>query len=330
MKFIATATATAFAATVITVTSLLAGCATAPAPSPKPEKLVFAVQSANPATTRAAWQPLVADMGKKMGVPMELLVESQTETVKALGSGKADIVWLSSSVAIDAAADSKGEAFALYFNVNGTNGYKSVVVTKKSSGIATLDEALTPGKYRYANLAQTSTSGYVLPQHFLFNPRKTTAEALFKTVTVGSHFSNLDLLWADKVDVIVNNTTDLGVFQGRTPGAKEQLVTLWESPLVPNDVLMFRSDTAASTKKMIKDFILSSYGKTEEEKALMKAASGILNFISADNKLLEPVSGFKFGTARNQIAADSKLGPEDKARKLADLEQRIERFKKSL
>ena len=319
-------------ASLITACALLLGCASSPeaVPAPKPNKIVFGVQSANPAATRTAWQPLITDMSKKLGVPIELITESQSDTVKALGTAKADIVWLSSSVAIDAAADAKGQAFALYYNVNGTNGYKAVYVTKKSSGIASLEEALTPGKYRYANLAQTSTSGYVLPQYFLFNPRKTTAEALFKSVTVGSHFSNLDLLWADKVDVIVNNTTDLGVFQARTPGAKEQLITLWESPLVPNDVLMFRSDTPDSTKRWLRDFFLSAYGKTEAEKALLKAASGILNFIAADNKLLAPVSDFKFGTERNQLMADSKLSAEIKAQKLLELDERIARFKQSL
>lgn len=273
---------------------------------------------------------MIADMSQKLGVPITLLTESQSDTVKALATGKADVAWLSSSVAIDAVADAEGEAFALYFNVNGTSGYKAVVVTKKSSGITMLDVALTPGKYRYAHLAQTSTSGYVLPQFFLFSPRNTTAEKLFKSVIVGSHSTNLDLLWADKVDVIVNNSTDLAVFSARTPGAADALITLWESPLVPNDVLMVRADAPAATKRWLQDFFLTTYGKTDEEKALLKAASGILRFVPANNTLLAPVSDFKFGTERNQINADSKHSAEDKEKRLAELELRIARFKRAL
>ena len=196
--------------------SVLAGCA---APAVKPAKILLAVQSAKADDTRAAWQPLVGDLGKQLGVPIELLTLGQAETVAALANGQADVVWLSSSMAVDAVVDAKAKAFALYFNVNGTNGYKAVIATRADSGIKTLDDALTPGKYRYAAGAKTSTSGYVLPQHFLFTPRKTTAEAVFKSVQVGGHFPNLDALWEKQVDVIINNTTDLEVFKARTPGA---------------------------------------------------------------------------------------------------------------
>ena len=315
--------------TLFAMLTLLAGCSSFPPPGARPAKIVIGVQSANPVETSASWQPLVADMGKKLGISMELVTASQTDTVKALGSGKADVVWLSSSAAIDAVADSKGEAFALYYNVNGTNGYKAVIATKASTSIQTLDEALTPGRYRFAAGARTSTSGYVLPQFFLFTPRKTTAEALFKSVITGGHFPNLEALWAGKVDVIVNNTTDLAVFKARTLGAKEGIITLWESPLVPNDVLVMRSDAPPATKKLLKDFFMA-YGKTPEEKEWLKKASGILNFVPADNKLLEPVSAFKFDTERVQISVDAALTSEEKAQRLAELEQRVMRFKQSL
>ena len=311
---------------VVLVASLLAGCAT---PAAKPTKIIFAVQATKPDDTRAAWQPLVDDLGKQLGVPIELRALGQAETVAALANGQADVVWLSSSMAVDAVVDANAKAFALYFNVNGTNGYKSVIATRADSGIKTLDEALTPGKYRYAAGAKTSTSGYVLPQYFLFTPRKTTAEALFKSVQVAGHFPNLDALWAKQVDVIINNTTDMAVFQARTPGAATGIVTLWESPLVPNDVLMTRSDMSPATQKMLADLFLS-YGKTPEQKELFRKASGIRNFVPADNKLLEPVSGFKFATERAQIEGNTSLSAEQKLAAILRVNSRDEQFKKSL
>ena len=305
---------------------LMSGCAT---PAAKPAKLVFAVQSAKPEDTRAAWQPLVADLSKRLGIPVELMTVGQAETVAALAAGKADLVWLSSSMAVDAVVDAKAKAFALYFNVNGTNGYKAVVATRADSGIKTLDEALTPGKYRYATGAKTSTSGYVLPQHFLFAPRKTTAEALFKSVQVGGHFPNLDALWAKQVDVTINNSTDLAVFQARTPGAATGIVTLWESPLVPNDVLMTRSDMAPSTQKLLNDLFLN-YGKTPEQKELFRKASGISHFVPANNVLLEPVSGFKFATERAQVEGNPSLNADQKAAAITRLNQRAALFAQSL
>ena len=313
-------------ASLIFATIVLASCSSL---TVKPTKLVFAVQAGKPDETRKAWQPLVDDLGKQLGVPIELLTVGQAETVAALASGKADVVWLSSSMAVDAVVDAKAKAFALYYNVNGTNGYKAVIATRADSGIKTLDEALTPGKYRYAAGAKTSTSGYVLPQHFLFTPRKTTAEALFKSVQVGGHFPNLDALWAKQVDVIINNSTDLAVFKARTPGAEAEIVTLWESPLVPNDVLMTRRDMPAATQKMLSDLFLN-YGTTPQQKELFRKASGIANFVPADNRLLEPVSGFKFATERAQVESDASLNADQKAAAISRLSQRAEQFHMSL
>jgi phosphonate transport system substrate-binding protein len=310
--------------------ALFAGCATT-ASAPALTKFTLAVQAVKPDETRAAWTPLVDDMAKKLGVPATLITASQSEVVAALRTGQADVVWLSSSAAIDAVTQAGGEAFALYYNVNGTNGYKGIVITRSDSGITTLEQALTPGKYSYASGAKTSTSGYVLPQHFLFNERKTTPEALFKSVVYGSHFDNLAALWAGKVDVAVNNSTDTAVFQNtREPAAKDKLRVLWESPLVPNDVLMFRADAPEAMKAALRTFFLKTYGQTDAEKELYRKASGIRNFLPTDNRLLQPVSEFKFATERAGIQANAKLSDSEKAAAQQKLDAQVDAFKRSL
>jgi phosphonate transport system substrate-binding protein len=320
----------AFFAVCAAAALLVAGCTSAPPAMPKPAKLVIGVQATKPDETRAAWLPLVQDIGKKHSMATELVTASQTDTVKALSEGKVDMVWLSSNVAIDAVIDAQAEAFALYYNVNGTNGYKGVVITRADSGITTLEQALTPGKYSYATGAKTSTSGYVLPQHFLFNQRNTTPEKLFKSVITGGHFPNLDALWAKNVDLAVNNSTDLAVFQGRTPGAKEGIRVLWESPLVPNDVLMVRKDASASVKAAVKDIFLS-YGKNSAaEKELLKKASGIDYFVPTDNRLLEPVSEFKFATETAGVQANAALSDAERTAQMARMAQRAATFKSAL
>ncbi len=311
---------------------LLTGCAQPPiatVAAAKPGKLVIGVQATKPDETRAAWQPLVSSIGQKHSIATELVTASQTDTVNALRDGKVDIVWLSSNVAIDAVVDAGAQAFALYYNVNGTNGYKGLLITRADSGITTLDQALTPGKYSYASGAKTSTSGYVLPQHFLFNARNTTPEKLFKNVVTGGHFPNLDTLWAKNVDVAVNNSTDLAVFQARTPGAKEGIRVLWESPLVPNDVLMVRKDAPEAVKALAKDIFLN-YGKNSEaERELLKKASGISYFVPTTNQLLAPVSEFKFATERAGVQA-SAASADDKTKQLARIDQRAATFNAGL
>jgi phosphonate transport system substrate-binding protein len=307
----------------------LVGCASTP-PTPPLSKMVIGVQAAKPDETRAAWLPLVQDIGKKNGIATELVTASQAEIVAALRDGKIDVAWLSSSTAIDAVVDANAQAFALYFNVNGTNGYKGVIITRADSGITTLDQAFTQGKYSYAGGPKTSTSGYVLPQALLFSKRNTTPDQLFKSVTLGGHFPNLDLLWGKKVDLAVNNTTDLAVFQDRNPEAKAGIRVLWESPLVPNDVLMTRATTPAAHKAKMQAIFLD-YAKTDAaEKELFRKASGIRNFIPADNKLLDPVTEFKFGAERAAIEGNTALSAADKTAQLARVDQRMQAFKKSL
>jgi phosphonate transport system substrate-binding protein len=308
---------------------MLVGCTTTPTTAPL-AKMVIGVQAAKPDETRAAWLPLVQDLGKKNNIATELVTASQAEIVAALRDGKIDVAWLSSSTAIDAVVDAQAQAFALYFNVNGTNGYKGVIITRSDSGITSLEQAFTPGRYTYAGGAKTSTSGYVLPQALLFSKRNTTPEQLFKSVTVGGHFPNLDALWGKKVDVAVNNSTDLAVFQERNPEAKAGIRVLWESPLVPNDVLMYRASTPSAHKAAMQAIFLN-YAKTDAaEKELFRKASGIRNFVAADNKLLDPVTEFKFGAERAAIEGNAALSAADRASQLARVQQRAEAFKKSL
>jgi phosphonate transport system substrate-binding protein len=164
----------------------------------------------------------------------------------------------------------------------------------------------------------------------LFNQRNTTPEKLFKNVIYGGHFPNLDALWAKQVDVAVNNSTDLAVFQSRTVGAKDGIRILWESPLVPNDVLMVRKDAPESVKATLKD-IFSSYGKTaSDERELLKRASGIERFVPTTNRLLEPVSEFKFATERAGVQTNAALSASDKSAQLARMDQRAGVFKAAL
>jgi phosphonate transport system substrate-binding protein len=314
---------------IASLASALTACGTTNTAPPEPATIVLGVQATNPEEARAAWQPLVDDLGRQLGLRMALLVASQSDTVKALAQGQVHIAWLSSSAAIDAVADANARAIALYSNVNGTQGYQAVLLTRKDSGITTLDEALSPGKYRYAGGARTSTSGHVLPQHFLFGPRGTSAEERFRSVVQGGHFANLEALWARQVDLAINNSTDLATFQARTPEAREGLVTLWESPLVPNDLLMVRADMAPALRQRLATLFIG-YGQTAQQKDLFRRASGISHFVPADNRLLEPVSGFKFATERAQIDQDKTLSAEQRARQLRALEQRQQKFRQSL
>ena len=119
----------------------------------------------------------------------------------------------------------------------------------------------------------------------------------------------------------VNNSTGLAVFQARTPGVKKGIRVLWESPLVPKDVLMVRKDAPEAVKALVKA-IFSNYGKNfEAEREQLKKASGIAHFVPATNQLLEPVSEFKFATERAGVQA-SPAPADEKAKQLVRIDER--------
>jgi phosphonate transport system substrate-binding protein len=293
-------------------------------------RLVVGVQSTKVDETRAAWAPLVQDLGRVLAVPSEVLAAPQAEVVKALQERRIDVAWLSSSVAIDAVVDSQAEVFAVYRHLNGSEGYRSVLVVRRDSGMATLEEALAPGKYRYASGPATSTSGYLLPQHFLFGPRGTTAEAAFKTVQYGGHFPNLDALWSGAVDVAINNSTDLAAFRARQPASASGLAVLWESPMVPNDVLLVRPGLSAAAKRHIREAVLAYGLDSQQQRDLLRQASSIAAFVSADARLLAPVASFKFATERAVVVKDARLTPAEQSARLLDVARREDAFNRAV
>jgi phosphonate transport system substrate-binding protein len=302
---------------------MMFGCAT---PSVPMSRLVVGIQATKADETRAAWAPLVQDFGRVLAVPSDVFAAPQAEVVKALQDRRIDVAWLSSSVAIDAVVESQAEVFAVYRNLNGSEGYRSVLVVRRDSGISTLEQALTPGKYRYASGPGTSTSGYLLPQHFLFAPRGTSAEASFKAVQYGGHFPNLDALWSGAVDVAINNSTDLAAFRLRQPAADMGLAVLWESPMVPNDVLLVRPGLSAAAKQRIRETVLAYGRDSQQQRELLRQASSIATFIPADTRLLVPVASFKFATERAAVAKDGRLTPAEQSARLLDVARREDAF----
>jgi len=304
--------------------SQLVACAT----SAGPTRLAVGVQASKPQETAAAWTPLVQDLGRAAQAPSEVITGAQADVVKALRDQRVDVAWLSSSAAIDAVADSGAEVFAVYRHLNGTEGYRAVLLARADSGIQTLEQALQPGKYRYASGSKTSTSGYLLPQHYVYGPRGTTAEALFSSVIYGGHPANLEAIWNKKVDLAINNTTDVQAFAKREPAAEKGLTVLWESPIVPNDVLLFRSGLPAQDKQRFKSLFLSYGQNAPAQQELLARAASISAFVPANVQLLEPVAAFKFATERAAVSSDTKLGEPQRAAKLAELASQEAAFKK--
>ena len=153
------------------------------------------------------------------------------------------------------------EPFNTTVQTDGAMGYHSIMLTRKDSGIATLEDA--KGKtLGYAD--PDSTSGYLIPLVTL--PQATGVpndEYFSETSFNGGHENNVLALLDGKVDVAVTWTSGVGEFaEGYTSGNTRSMVDkgmldmedvteLWQSPLIPNGPNVLRSDLPQEMKDKI-------------------------------------------------------------------------------
>jgi phosphonate transport system substrate-binding protein len=96
---------------------------------------------------------------------------------------------------------------------------------------------------------------------------------------------------------------------------------LWKSPLIPSDPFVYRKDLPADVKAKLRDFMLS-YGKTPEEKAVLKNIYNYGGFVASDDSQLLPIRQLELFKQRVKVAG-SEMSDIDKKTKLAELDAQI-------
>jgi phosphonate transport system substrate-binding protein len=157
------------------------------------------------------------------------------------------------------------EPFLTTVQTDGSTGYHSVMLARKDSGITDLAGAKGK-KLGYAD--PDSTSGYLIPKVTLpdalggMQPEEYFSETSFN----GGHENNVLALLDGKIDVGVTWTSGVGEFsEGYTSGNirsmvdkgmldMEDVVQLWESPLIPNGPNVMRKDLPADLKEKVVAF----------------------------------------------------------------------------
>ena len=156
------------------------------------------------------------------------------------------------------------EPFLTNVQTDGSTGYYSVALALKDSGITAIADA--KGK-RLGYADPDSTSGYLIPKVTL--PESIGGEdpeKYFVTSFNGGHENNVLALLDGKVDVAVTWASGVGEFsEGYTSGNvrsmvdkgmldMEDVVQVWQSPLIPNGPLVMRSSLPQDMKDKIVAF----------------------------------------------------------------------------
>jgi phosphonate transport system substrate-binding protein len=286
--------------TFIALALALAACSQPPAgktPAAKTE-LVFSILSAESQTSaQKDWQPFLDDMSKAIGLPVKAFYGSNyTALIEAMRFKQTDMGWFTNQSGLEAVRRSGAEVFARSVNPTGVDGYESVIVVRKGSGI-TLDRLLKCDKTLSFGMGDAkSTSGTLAPMAYLFGPKRIEPADCFKTVRSANHEANLFAVESKQLDASTNNTASIDrlrlVDSEMSRKTLADIEIIWRSPRIPEDPIVWRKDLDPALKKKIGDFMFSyGVGDTPEAKRQRAILDRIqtLPFVHADDSHLLPV-----------------------------------------
>jgi phosphonate transport system substrate-binding protein len=186
---------------------------------------------------------------------------------------------------VEAAERSNAWAIACSLRTDMTAGYHSVIITKKGSGLKTIEDL--KGK-TYAFNDPNSTSGYLVPMTYFLNELGIVPENHFSNVSFsGSHEASVMTVKAGRVDAA--STNDVNLVRKMEEGmiTEDDFNIVWESDLIPESPIAVRGDLPYELVMRIQRAIISF----KDPEALKNLQSG--GFVAAKDSDYDPIRAMK-------------------------------------
>jgi phosphonate transport system substrate-binding protein len=160
------------------------------------ELRLSAIPDENPQELLRKFKPFVDYLSKETGVKVSFVpVVDYAATVEGLAAGRLDIVWYGGFTSVQAIERAKG-AERLVMREEDSK-FRSVFITRKDSGIKSLKDL--KGK-TFAFGSVSSTSGHLMPRHFLAEAGIIPERDFKKFSFSGAHDATAAWVAAGKVD----------------------------------------------------------------------------------------------------------------------------------
>lgn len=275
------------------------------------------------------WEPFLAEMEKATGLKINAFFASDyAGIIEGMRFNKVQVAWYGNKSAMEAVDRADGEIFAQTVPADGTPGYYSHLIAHKDSPLNTLEDVLKKAAdLTFGNGDPNSTSGFLVPSYYVFALNKVDAKKIFKTVVNANHETNALSVANKQVDVATNNSENLAKLEKSHPDKRKDIKVVWTSPLIPSDPLVWRKDLPEDVKAKVKQFIMT-YGTTgkENEKAIL-GALGWAPFKESTNDQLLPIRQLELFKSRIKVEGDESLSAEDKAKKIAEIDAKLDAIK---
>jgi phosphonate transport system substrate-binding protein len=282
---------------------------------------------------RQDWQPVIDDMSKRLGVKVNAYFASDyAGVIEAMRFNKVQIAWMGNKSAMEAVDRANGEIFMQTVNTDGSMGYYSMIAVHKDSSYKTLDEVLGNAKNLNFGIGDpNSTSGFLVPSYYVFAQYNVNPKTSFKTLRSSNHEANILAVANKQVDAAVFASDTYERVAARQPDTAAQLRTIWKSPLIASDPLVWRKDLSPELKKKVRDFF-ATYGQTGPDAAREKALLAKLTlggFKESSNAQLKPIRQLELFKEKTKIEADTAMNEDEKKAKLADIARKLSDIAKS-
>lgn len=262
--------------------------------APLAETLNFSILTVDKsANLSKLWEPFLVDMRAQTGLNIKpFYAPDYTSLIEALRFNQVQIGWFSNVPGLEAINRADAEVFVETEYPEGFEGYRSVIIAHKDSDITAESLAKCDKSINFGMGDPKSTSGTQAPLYYYFIPKGIDPSSCFKTVIPSNHNNNILSVANKIVDAATNNTTALVELKSRQPAIHSQLKVIWESPNLPNDVVIYRRDLKPATKEKLRSFFLA-YGRGEgaEAERQKKILAGLIlgGFKPGDNSHFLPI-----------------------------------------
>ena len=299
-----------------------------------PETLFFGILATeNSSAQREKWGPMLEDLEKSIGIPVEPFFASDyAGVIEAMRFDKVDVVWYGNKSAMVAVDRAGAEIFAQTTESNGDQGYWSVMVTHKDNDLTYEDVIGCDKSLNFGIGDPNSTSGFLVPSTFVFAKNGITPQSCFKTVRNANHETNLISVATKRVDAAVASS---GGLYHRLKKAKPELFAeikeIWRSPLIASDPMAWRPELDDALKSKIMYFFMT-YGRhgTDEEVQSAREKLALIAmgpFVPSSNAQLWPFYEMDQIRKRMAIEGDKTYSLEEKAEKINAIDARIEEIR---
>lgn len=282
--------------------------------------------------TREDWTPFLDDLSRALKMPVKLRIgQNQKEVAADMIDRRADIAWLGNSPALEVVEAGGAEVFASMVRIDGSTGYRSVIITQAKSPVRTVADLLDKSRQlTFAAGDPKSTSGYVVPNYYVFARNKAQPEQVFRKIITGNHQENALRVARGEADAGTCNDSELAVFRQRYPAESANLRVLWESVEIPESPMLWQRALDPQLQAKLRRFFTEYGAHSAAEQENLKRINGLKRFRASSNRQLLAIADIEMFNARTLVDGNQKLTLDERGALHQEIVKRAVRLETAL